>query len=392
MSLFYNGVKPLNIKPFYAANDIIDFTIKLRPGRAVKAGSLRVSGWLSVQKIAPGSSAAVPIVANDCVFTTPYAGVHSFFRNSTCSVNDRTLESNTMYPRWASMVKQSKYTLEGLNTSSAALTELCGSQNNVLLQGSEICPNPAFPSNVDPGIYGTCFSIPFSFKPEVALNKSSMDLGQSKFPQMKLLFNMASAIEALYSTASTAYIAANIGSLQYSLNDIQLQWYETIERPMSMPITFQTAFLITQTLVSSNASFAVNSPTVYDAVSISFIQQQHRNRINYDNYACEYVPGLDNVGSRVEATVSGSDQPIRFPILTYSELALNYARSLAAEPKNSLMNVYSSQNGCWGIGYKFQTGINDRLAVNVILNGTLTVNPSVTPSDAFIFVSGFVSI
>jgi hypothetical protein len=210
---------------------------------------------------------------------------------------------------------------------------------------------------------------------------------------MKVLFNLASAIEALYSTAPPA-VLANIGALQFCLNDIQLQWYETIERPMKMPITFQTAFLITQTLVSSNASFAVNSPTIYDAVSISFIQQAHRNKLFYDNYGCEYVPGLENIGSRVEATVSGSDQPVRFPILSYSELALNYARSLGADVKNSLMNVYSSQNGCWGIGYKFQTGINDRLAVNVILNGLtqLQTNPSENPSDAFIYVSGFVTI
>ena len=390
MSLFYNGVKPQNIRPYYSANDIIDFTIKLRPGRAMKAGSLRVSGWLNVQKIPTGSIAAVPVTPDDCVFMSPYVGVHSLFRNATCSVNDRTLESNTMYPRWAGMVKQSKYTLEGLNTSSAALTELCGSQNNVLLMGSEIAPNGAYLSNVT-GY--TPYSIPFSFKPEIALNKSSGDLGQSSFPQMKILFNLASAIEALYTTAPPA-VLATIGSLQFSLNDIQLQWYETIERPMKMPITFQTAFLITQTLVSSNASFAVNSPTIYDAVSISFIQQAHRNKLYYDNYGCEYVPGLENIGSRVEATVSGSDQPVRFPILCYSELALNYARSMGADVKNSLMNVYSSQNGCWGIGYKFQTGINDRLAVNVILNGLTPTqtNPSENPSDAFIYVSGFVTI
>jgi hypothetical protein len=390
MSIFYNGVKPLNIKPFYGANDIIDFTIKLRPGRACKAGSFRISGWLNVQKIAPNSQSAVALTPEDCTFVSPYAGVHSFFRNSTCSVNDRTLETNTMYPRFASMVKQAKYTLEGVNTSSSALTELCGSQNNVLLMGSEIAPNTAVPANVG---QVEVYSIPFSFKPELALNKSSADLGQSKFPQMKMLFNLASAIEALYSTASAAYISANLGAYQYQMMDIQLQWYETIERPMSVPVTFQTSFLITQTLVSSNASFAVNSPTIYDAVSLSFIKQSHRNKINFDNYACEYIPGIENIGSRVEATVSGSDQPIRFPISTYSELALNYGRSMGADVKNSLMNVYSSQNGCFGIGYKFQTGINDRLAVNVILNGLEAYqNPSVAPSDAFIFVSGFVSV
>lgn len=386
---YYNAVKPLNIKPLYSANDIVDFTLKLRPGRAVKAGSLRVSGWLNIQKQAPGSIDWVPCTKADSVFVSPFAGVHSFFRNSSCSVNDRTLEQNSMYPRWASMVKQSKLTLEGINTSSMATIELCGTQNNVSLLGSEVAPNTV----TLPGVVGEVLSIPFSFHAEIALNKSSADLGQSRFPQMKILFNLCSAIEALYSTATTEYIAANIAALQYSFLDLQLGWYETIDTPSNNPVTFQTVSLITQTLISSNATFAVNSPTLYDAISMSFIKQAHRNKINFDNYACEYVPGIENIGSRVEATVSGNDQPIRFPIQTYSELALNYWKSMAGDVKNSIMNTYTSQNGCWGIGYRFTTGINDRLSVNVILNGLSNdQNPSSHPSDTFIYVSGFTSV
>jgi hypothetical protein len=209
---------------------------------------------------------------------------------------------------------------------------------------------------------------------------------------MKMLFNLASAVEALYSTAGAAYVTANIGALQYNFLDLQLQWYETVEVPERMPVTFQTVNLITQTLVSSNASFAVSSPTVYDAVSLTFIQQSHRNNYNYDNYACEYVPSLENVGSRIEFTVSGSDQPIRFPIISYGECALNYWKSLGGDIKNSIMNVYTSQNGAYGIGCRFTTGINDRLAVNVILQPPLVLNPSQNPSDCFIYISGFISV
>ena len=387
---YYNAVKPLNIRPLYDANSIVDFTLKLRPQRAIKAGSLRVSGYLNIQKQAPNSSTWVPCTKADSVFVNPYAGVHSFFRNSSCSCNDRTLEQNSMYPRWASMMKQSKLTLEGLNTSSKATIELCGSQNNVALLGSQVAPNTV----TLPGVVGEVFSIPFSFKPEIALNKSSADLGQSRFPQMKVLFNLCSAIEALYSTASPEYIAANIAALQYSFLDLQLGWYETVEVPSQNPVVFQTVSLITQTLISSNATFAVNSPTFYDAISLSFIKQAHRNSLLYDNYASEWIPGIENVGSRVEATVSGNDQPVRFPIQTYSELSLNYAKSLASDVyKNSVMNTYSSQNGCFGIGYLFNTSINDRLSVNVILNGlTNEQNPSSHPSDCFIYVRGMTSV
>lgn len=389
MALFYNACKPLNIRPFYDQNSIVDFTIKLRPGRAVKADSFRVSGWLNVQKQAPNTSTFVPLVKDDCVYIDPFAGVHSFFRNSNCSVNDRTIESNSCYPRYASMVKQAKYTLEGLNTSSLATVELCGTQNNILLLGSEIAPNtPSLP-----GVTGPVHSIPFSFKPEVALNKSGQDLGQSQFPQMKILFNLASALECLYTTSKSEHYLANIQSLQYNFLDLQLDWYETIEVPSKMPVTFQTATLITQTLQSSANTFAVNSPTIYDAISLTFIKQDHRNKLQFNNLACEWVPGIENVGSSVEAQVSGNDQPIRFKIEQYSELALNYHRSLSGQVKNCLMNTWLSQNGCFGIGYKFTTAINDRLSINVILNGLVgDENPSQTPSDCFIFVNGYLSV
>jgi hypothetical protein len=390
MALFYNAVKPLNIRPFYDANSIVDFTIKLRPGRAVKAGSLRVSGWLNVQKQKPNTTTYVPLVKDDCVYVDPFAGVHSFFRNSNCSVNDRTIESNSCYPRYASMTKQAKYTLEGLNTGSLATVELCGTQNNVLLMGSEIAPNtPVF----SPPTTGSTYSIPFSFIPEVALNKCGQDLGQSRFPQMKLLFNLASPLECLYSTAKQTYITDEISNLRYQFLDLQLDWYETVEVPSSLPITFQTATLITQTLQSSANTFAVNSPTIYDAISLTFIKQDHRNKLAFNNLACEWVPGIENVGSSVEAQVSGNDQPIRFKIEQYSELALNYHRSLSGQVKNCLMNTWLSQNGCFGIGYKFTTAINDRLSINVILNGlTQEETPSASPSDCFIFVNGYLSV
>ena len=389
MALFYNAVKPLNIRPFYDQNSIVDFTIKLRPGRAVKAGSFRVSGWLNCQKQVPGTTAYVPLVKDDCVYVDPFAGVHSFFRNSNCSVNDRTIESNSCYPRYASMVKQAKYSLEGLNTSSQSIVELCGTQNNILLLGSEVAPN----TPVLPGVTGTVHSIPFSFVPEVALNRCGQDLGQSQFPQMKILFNLASALECLYTTSTLQYRTDNIQSLQYSFLDLQLDWYETIEMPSRMPVTFQTATLITQTLQSSANTFAVNSPTIYDAISLTFIKQDHRNKLEFNNLACEWVPGLENVGSSVEAQVSGNDQPIRFKIEQYSELALNYHRSLSGQVKNTLMNTWLSQNGCFGIGYKFTTAINDRLSINVILNGlTNEQSPSQAPSDCFIFVNGYITV
>jgi hypothetical protein len=113
----------------------------------------------------------------------------------------------------------------------------------------------------------------------------------------------------------------------------------------------------------------------------------------FDNLACEWIPGIENIGSSCEAMVSGNSQPVRFKIEQYSELALNYHRSLSGGVKNSLMNTFLSQNGSFGIGYKFTTALNDRLSINLILNGLAPEdNPSLSPSDAYIFINGYETI
>ena len=387
-AIFYNSAYPLNIKQdnlnasppvlAYSANDIIDFKVAMKQGMCMKAGSLRISGNLLVQKLSIAGT-WTSVTPTDRVFVDPYVGVQSFFRNASTTVNGALIESIQYLPRWVGMKRQANYTLEGINTSSKCLSELCGSQNNYMI--------------VPVQIGGTSFS----FSPETCINKSDADLGQSKFGEVRISFNLANATEALYTlrdpTEPYMATAAGFTQLRYSIGDVQLRWIEGVEVLSKVPVNFQTCSLVTQTLLSDNSFFAVTTPTPYTSLSLSFIKQSHRNSFFYNNNRCEYVEGLTGTAGRLEIEVNGNTGPIKFPILTYQETALNYWKSLNGMVKSSIMNAYLSTEGdTFGIGCSFVESVNDRVSFFLQIDRNAYDENNIPARDAFIYVTGILSV
>tara|TARA_R110000868_G_scaffold179097_1_gene419083 strand:+ start:5688 stop:6842 length:1155 start_codon:yes stop_codon:yes gene_type:complete len=382
-TVFYNNAYALNNKPQYGPNDIIDFEVKMRPARCMIANSFRVNGILQVTKIkADGSQ--VPVVKADQVYMNPFVGAHGLFRNSSVSINGSVIENNTYYPAWAGLQKQKQFTLEGLNTSSDALVELCGTQNNIMLLGSSVTDGMGVP-----------MGCPFSIKPSAAINGSASNLPQSKFQSVRIVFNMASPVECLYTThkAEDAYMSGPNGfvGLNYSITQLQSAWYEMAEVPVPSPVTFQTCSLVTTTLLTNYATFAVTAPNLYEALSLRFIQQAHRNTMFYDNNLSEFVPGLEGGAAKTELTIDSNTAVVTYPIQSYADLGFNYAKSLGAGMKNSLTNMYLSKVMTFGIGFAFAVSANDRLAIAVQIDPTQN-NPGANAYDVFMFLSGYAQI
>ena len=380
-SMFYNNAYPLNNKPNYGPNDIADFEIMMRPQRSFLANSFRVSGYLKVQKIMSNGTYA-DITKQDQIFLNPYCGVHSFFRNATTSVNGSIIESNTYYPAWAGMNKQKANTLERLSSSSDNLVELCGIQSNIaLLQSIDN-------ETVDEGI-------PFSFKPMAAINGSTTNLPQSSFQSVRIVFNMASPHEALYTThqQGDTYMTGDDGfiGLTYSMTNLQSGWYEAPQTPVPSPVVFNIVNLVTTTLLTNYGVFAVTSPNLYDAISIRFIQQSHRNNLYFDNNMSEYLPGLEGGTAKTEIGINGNSAVISYPLQSYADIARNYLKSLNGGMLNSITNAYLSKTSTFGIGCRFAVASGDRIAISVQIDPT-QYNPSVNPVDAFQYVSGFIQV
>jgi len=378
MVMFYNSAQPSNIKSTYSEYDQVDFTCKPSKGRAVQANSFRFSGNLLVAKKTIASpTQAVLVTPEDQVFMNPFVGAHGIIKNISSIANDRILENISFYGRIVGQKTQAENSLEELTSSSYHTPELKGLQNNVLLGAST-------------GTQG----IPFSIKPVIALNRSSGDLGQSKFNQMKILMTLGSAVEAFYCSKPQPAAGSPdlITGLEFIVSNLQLSWYEVPE--VSIPrIVFRTTYLTTQTVNSFSSNLYVTSPTVFDSVSCSFIRQANRNKIYKDDMLCEYIRGI----IRVEFTINGLDAPLLYAIGSgdsppYQDIALNYAHSLEALEKNTLMNKLLSETVAFGVGCAFRAEQNSKLAINIQIDTTLTDavnNVSENPLDVFLYTQGF---
>ena len=381
MATFYNAAQPLNIKTSgYGANDIVEFVLRTRPGRSIKAGSIRFTGKLKVVKRNFDGSVA-GLKMNDAVAFNPFCGAHSIIRNITTSVNNGIVENISYYPRLVGMLKQSQFTLEKLNTDSLSQAEFLGSQNGMYLLEEN---------------WEDSMGRSFSIAPENALNKSSADLDNAKFSTLNVIMNLANEVEALHTAnqADSDYmldpLTAFVG-LTYTINDFQCNWIE-VNEPPAPKVVLQTAQLITQSMVTSNSFFNVSTAGLpYDAIAISFIRQAHRNLLTEDNNLCEWIQGLDGVNGRLEFNINGNDRPIAYPILSYQECALNYLKSLGGNfSRNSICNAYLSQTSTFGIGCSFLTSMNDRLGVSVQTDASLQAENC--PSDAYIYIFSYATI
>jgi hypothetical protein len=111
---------------------MVDFNIRTRPGRAIKQGSIRFTGRLSLY-LTNAAGAKRGVRYNDGVFLDPYVGAHSLIRNISTQVSGSTIENIQYYPRLVGMKNQSRYTQEQLDTNTLCMTELMGTQNNIML-------------------------------------------------------------------------------------------------------------------------------------------------------------------------------------------------------------------------------------------------------------------
>jgi hypothetical protein len=370
MVLYYNVAQPQNIKDSYSPFDQIDMLVKIPAGREIKKNSFRYSGKLKVSVVPKGSTTSRDLLPTDNVFLNQYAGIHSLFRSFTESVNDQTIENIAYYPRYVAMKRQAELPQTQTYTNSESVIELTGLEGNNILCGDST---------------GT---ISWSFKPKIALNKSNVNLPQSKFVQMRIMSQLASPLEAFYTTAVDNNGVSTLESISYSISDLQLSWYEQ-NQSTGGDVVLNTCYLNKQSIVSNHTNLNIFAPNVYDAVSVSFIKQSHLNNILTDNNACYQIPLMN----RVEFTVNGNDSPISYPITSYEDIIVNYKKSLNAGDKNSFSKALISAGQCFGVGCSFSTSVNDKLGINIdIQDGTSGINMSNNQYDAYMYVNGYLTM
>jgi hypothetical protein len=369
MVLFYNVAQPQNIKASYSPFDQIDFLVKIPAGREIKQNSFRISGTLNIT-VTRANSDVTTIAPTDGICFNSYAGAHSLFRSFTTSVNDQTVENIAYYPRWVAMKEQAMKPESQLYSSSDAIVECKGLRLPNILTG------------VDKGTDKN--NVYFSIKPLIAINKSNQNLPQSKFVQVRVMAQLASALESFYTTAVASNgTTTNITNIAYTVSDLQLSWYEQPQASAG-DVVLNTCYLNKQSIVSNHTNLNIFAPNVYDAISVSFIRQADLNKVITDNNGCYFIRGIQ----RVEFTLNGTDSPISYPLTSYEDILVNYKKSLMAGEKHAF--GFKNRNATFGLGCSFPTSVNDKLGVNIDIDDV--VNMSTEQYDAYIYVNGYVTL
>jgi len=388
MPIYYNSAFPQNQKDSYSQYSQVDFLIKTQAGREVEAGSMRITGVLNVTKaLRANPTTFVAISADDKIFVNPYAGAHVLIQNASVSVNERTIESIGFYPRPVIMDTMARNTLEELTACSDSAVEMKGNNGNIIISTQSAPTQTA-------GLFGA----PFRIVPNVAINKSSANIPSSKYPMMKMMLTLSSALNAFYVSTPepVAPGAADIVALDYTISQLQLHWIERPEAKLQpKEIVFNTNYLTTSSVVSLNTTVVVVAPNPYDAVTCSFIQQGNRNSLYADSNMCEYLRDIDRVEFTLNNQVYG---PITYicgagssPI--YQDLSLLALKSLNGDPdKNCIVNRILQENGCFLIGMKYAASQSDRLGITMQINSQTTFQYSENPYDALVYVNGFASV
>jgi hypothetical protein len=276
---------------------------------------------------------------------------------------------------------QSNSTLESLATSSSNLCELKGLSNHFQLVGNSYV--------------GDDKTVSFSMLPQISLNMASDMLPQENFQNIQLSMVLANSVEALFTSLKNNDArmkgSDKFSTLQYKLFNLLLSWTEVDMMGKPNTVVMPVKHVYNQTLTSQSTYLNVTTPVLYNAMSISFMKQSERNSIFHNNLKCDKIFGLDDVGGSLELLINGTDTIIPYQIEDYQDVAQNYLKSLNGNiNKNVIMNKFL-ETQTFGIGFAMMTSSNDRLAINLKINGS-SYNNVIPKYDAFIYINSFIEV
>lgn len=306
------AVLPLSQKDSYNALDTIDFYVSGKAGMAIKANSMRISGYIEVASDAGYNR------EGSCIALSPHAGAHALFRSWTSTVGGKLVEALQYYPRIVAMETQASKTLVNSCTTVSDVVEaktVTPAMSNDLILAS---------ISQTAGTY----RVEFSISPMIAPNSTVADLPYSKIMDVRLTTQLAAAAECIFSGVSDA----PAGGYSYVVKGLKLSWFEVPETKSDMPIVMQVKTLIKQRVDTSINSVSVSSPLPVNSIAASFIQESHLNNADYDNQGQEALTGLN----RVELQIFDGDALYKYPLLSTNEILFNYLSSLSNTDKNAL--------------------------------------------------------
>lgn len=370
----YNQIFPLSTKDKYRANDIVDFLLAFED-KQILQNSIRLTGKLRVDtstNIGDDSQTPTRVAAGTDLAIDGTVGIHGAFQSITCSCDNLgVIENQNEYPRYLKAKSSATQTAQQLFTDSQNTTELkCGRNEHTRY---------IFGGNEQSTLQD--LQIPFSFKPDVAFNKSSSHIGYKKTGGLKLSFRLATDAQFLFGDSATNH--------SYALYDLRLE-YQSLPDSTSGDIVFETIHMVKTTAESNNTSISTRVPSIVQSVSMVFHKDSQLNTAVYNHLQLEVPPDVQ----RCEFSFNDSTTAYyNFALESEEEILLNYQRSwgVAAGAKSNITLSLLNKNESYGIGMPFGTYLDmskgSKFGVNLLSNIQSTMKYGV-----FMYFRGIVKV
>lgn len=354
-----NVIYPSSTRDVYSQNDIVDFLISYENKR-VMMNSIRITG---VVRVVNASSPYGRVDTSKDVKLDSVAGIHNAFQSITSSCdNFGIIENNTEYPRTYRMKMNASQVNTMMANESDKTCELrlgMDSKSKFLVLGN----------NAPDSDNGEGKDVSFSFKPDIALNKSSDDISYGKCGALKVSLRLSTNSQFLYGN--------DAGNYKYELRNLQLQYYSGPDKKASN-LAFETLYSVKSTAESNNTSLSTRVPAVVRSVSCVFVQQLHLDSAKYNNLIQERPPDVQ----RVEFSFNdNTTQYVSFVFKNHDEILYNYQRSLGYNGKSNMSQTHLWREGdYYGIGLPFNQLVDMRqskFGLNIVSGITNAVKYSV---------------
>ena len=350
----HNTIFPLSVKNNYRANDVVDWLLAFE-GKQIIQNSIRITG-----KVRVGANANIVadneiklVISND-VKIDGTVGIASAFQSVTCSSdNQGIIENQNEHPRYVKAKSVANHTAQQLFTDCRNTTELRTAEDvhtKYLLYGNSIAT-------------AADTQIPFSWKPDVAFNKSSQNISSKKTGGLKLSVRLATDQQFLY--------GADAGTYSYALYDLRLEYQTLPDTGAAGNLTFETIHMIKTTAESNNTSISTRVPAVVKSVSMVFHRDKDLNQIKPNHLQLQQPPGV----SRVEFSFNDSlTTYYNFAPETLQEILYNYQKSWGAAggSKSNITLPLLNHDESYGIGMPFGQYIDmskgSKFGINLLSN------------------------
>lgn len=273
MTSMYRSIFPLSQRDTYEADANVDFVMSL-DGEKLIPGSVVLEGEVAVYANKAG---LVGLDGEDITYD-PLVGWHCLTRDWTTEFGSLgVLEPLANYPRLVKMNSVATQHEESLASESAVA-----------------CEGRAPTAGVARGyLYGrteTDKYVPFSFAPQIAVNKASGPLSSAATGQIRLRVRLAPDNEVL----SGAGVTSAAG---YIIKNLKLRFQTVPDDGKLAPVNIQVYTVFRTNIDSNNQNVSTFVPAACSAVQMSFIAQADEGTLTKNYLQLAPLPGIPPLGA-----------------------------------------------------------------------------------------------